>query len=172
MMRKMERHKSAALMTLVLGALLLVPVTACQEHDPLSPVAPRHMRPKVSRTLSDGVAVANPVDMNTSGEVLGSLYVGAGYHAAISLNGLAYDLGTTDNLATTSSYPAAINNSGQVVGTEGSSGGTSYSFLWMPDQPNGTSGKMQRLPDGPSGPAAALDINGAGQIVGIAAAGI
>lgn len=173
MMTTIKRHASAAVMPLVLGALLLVPVTACQDHDPLSPVVPRHMIPKARKTLSDGVAVGSPIDINTSGEVLGSLYTGTASHAAISLNGVAYDLGTTDNSATTSSYPAAINNRGQVVGYEYPGGASSYGFLWTPDQPNGANGTMQRLPDGPNGPVAAQDLNDAGQIVGIAgAAGI
>lgn len=166
MMSTIKRQASAAVMPLLLGALLLVPVTACQDHDPLSPVVPRHMMPKAVKTLSDGVAVASPIDMNTSGEVLGSLYTGTASHAAISLNGVAHDLGTTDNSATTSSYPAAINNRGQVVGYEYPGGASNYGFLWTPDQPNGTNGTMQRLPDGPNGPVAAQDINDAGQIVG------
>src|SRR4051795_4930670 len=98
MMNKLGMGASAARAACVLELLLLLPMTACQDHDPLAPVAPRHMRPTVSKTLSDGVAVASPVDMNTSGEVLGHLYGGTGSHAAISLNGVAYDLGTTDNL--------------------------------------------------------------------------
>ena len=152
--------------TSVLGLLLLLPMAACQEHDPLSPLPTRQLRPKVSKTLSDGVAVASPVDMNTAGTVLGYLYTGAN-HAAISVNGAAYDLGTTDNLPTSSSYPGAINNRGQVVGNEYSGGASYYGFLWTPDQPNGTTGTMQRLPDTPNGPATALDINDAGQAVGI-----
>jgi|tagenome__1003787_1003787.scaffolds.fasta_scaffold20945093_2 probable HAF family extracellular repeat protein len=152
----------------VLELLLLVAMPACQDHDPLAPVTPRHMRPTVSKTLSDGVAVASPVDMNTSGEVLGYLYTGAGYHAGISVSGVAYDLGTTDNVETTTAYPTAINNRGQVVGNEYSGGAYYYGFLWTPDQPNGTTGTITRLPESPTGPATALDINDAGQIVGIA----
>ena len=171
MMSKLERRASAALMTVVLGMLLVVPMTACQDHDPLSPVPPRRIRPTVSKTLSDGVAVASPVDINTSGEVVGYLYAGVGYHAAISFHGVAYDLGTTDNLETTSSYPAAINNRGQVVGYEYPGGPSNYGFLWTPDQPNGTNGRMQRLPEAADGPATAVDINDAGQIVGIGGTG-
>jgi probable HAF family extracellular repeat protein len=170
-MSKIETRASIALRAFVLGVLLLVPVTACQDHDPLAPMAPRHMRPPVSKTLSDGVAVASPVDMNTAAEVVGHLYVGAAYRAAISLNGVAYDLGTTDNSAATSTYPAAINNRGQVVGYEYPGGASNYGFLWTPNQPNGTSGTMQRLPETADGPATALDINDAGQIVGVTGTG-
>ena len=144
MMSKVERRAGVAPMALVLAVLLLLPMTACQDHDPLSPLPTRHLRPKVSKTLSDGAAVAYPVDMNTSGAVLGYLYTGTAYHAAISVSGVPYDLGTTDNLETTSSYPGAINNHGQVVGNEYSGGATNYGFLWNPDQPNGTTGKIQR----------------------------
>ena len=154
-------------MTFVLGVLLLVPATACQDHDPLSPVAPRHMRPKVSKTLSDGVALVSPVDMNTSGEVLGYLHAGEGYQVGISVSGVAYALGTTDSSAPITSYPTAINNRGAVVANE-QAGLVAYGVLWTPDEPNGTTGQMRRLPDSPNGPAVAQDINDAGQIVGIA----
>ena len=167
------RRDVSRVVPFVLGVLLLVPATACQDRDLLSPDAGRHLTPGGNGTLSAGSAVASPVDVNTAGEVLGSLSVGTASHAAISLDVVAYDLGTTDNSTTTSTYPTAINNRGQVVGTESSGGGASHGFLWTPDQPNGTTGTMQRLPDGPNGPATASDVNDAGQIVGIdGAAGI
>ena len=67
----------------------------------------------MNSTLSEGSVVASPVDVNTAGEVLGSLSAGTASHAAISLHLVAYDLGTTDNTTTTSTYPAAINNRGR-----------------------------------------------------------
>lgn len=167
---KLQRHAAVTLMACVYGVLLLFPTTGCEE-DPLRPVTPRRIGPRISKTLSDGVAVVSPVDINTAGEVLGSLSVGTASHAAISLSDVAYDLGTTDNLATTSSYPTAINSRGQVIGNESPDGATYYGFLWTPDQPNGSTGKMQRLPDAPNGPATALDVNDAGQIAGIAGGG-
>jgi probable HAF family extracellular repeat protein len=99
---------------------------------------------------------------------LGYLFGNTAYHAAISLAGVRYDLGTTDNSETTNSYPAAINSHGQVVGNEYSDGRARYDgFLWTPDQPNGTAGTIRRLPDGPT-EAIVQDINDAGQIVGSA----
>lgn len=165
MLSEMRRAVCALVMPVILGPLL-IPITACQDHDPLSPVAPRHLRPKLSKTLIDGLAVASPVDINAAGEVLGSIYVGDQSHAAISLNGSPYDLGTLDGADPASTYPMAMNTAGQVVGIQYDGTGTGRGFLWSPDSPNGVTGTMHQVPDGPAGPAQPLDINDAGQILG------
>ncbi len=145
---------------------------ACQDHDPLSPLVPqRRLTGKLNRTLSGSLAVGNPADINTSGEVVGIIPVGSVSHAAIGLNGSAYDLGTIDQSSGTRNYPTGINGRGEVVGWEMRADGTSYGFLWIPDTPNGTTGKMQRLPDSESGVAEPLGINDAGEIAGNSATG-
>src|SRR5690242_4230776 len=79
---------------------------ACQDHDPLSPLVPqRRLTGKLNRTLSGSLAVGNPADINTSGEVVGIIPVGSVSHAAIGLNGSAYDLGTIDQSSGTRNYP-------------------------------------------------------------------
>ena len=151
---------------------MVAAVDACHDDDLLAPLPPHRGIQQPNKTLSDRLAVTGPVDMNTAGEVLGSLYVGTTYHSAISLHRVAYDLGITDGSANTDSHPAAINKRGQVVGNEFVSGAFSRSFLWTPDQDNGTTGTFRRLTDTPHGPATASDINDAGEIVGDAPSGI
>ena len=154
-------------------ALAIALATACQDHDPLSPlVPPRRLSPKESRTLSGSLAVASPSDINAAGEVIGTIPVGTAYHAAISLDGTAYDIGTIDQSSGTSTRPTGINSRGEVVGWESKADGTMYSFLWIPDTPNGTTGKMQRLPAAPSGEVQAFGINDAGEIVGTLVSGV
>lgn len=161
--RRCALTPSAGTMAILLGVVL---ATGCRDNDPLSPMVPRRMPPKLNRTLSGGFAVSSPTDINTAGEVVGAVPVGAAYHAAISLNGAAYDLGTIDQSAGTSTHATAISSRGEVVGWETVADGTTYGFLWIPDAPNGTTGKMQRLPDSQSGPAQAMGINDAGEIAG------
>lgn len=63
--------------------------------------------------------------------------------------------------------PAAINGSGQVVGSATLPSGETRAFLWSPDSPNGVTGHMTDLgvPTGYTA-TAAVDINDAGQAVG------
>ena len=153
-------------LAMVLAAV--VPMNACQDHDPLAPTSPQRGIPKPNKTLSDGgLGVTYPVGMNAAGEVIGSLYYGGNiYHSGISLHGVAYDIGTVNDAETTSSSPAAINNRGQVVGSEYVEGVLSLSYLWTPSQDNGITGTIVSVPETPQGAATATGINDAGEIVG------
>jgi probable HAF family extracellular repeat protein len=150
----------------LLMSLALVLATACQDHDPLSPMPPRHMTPKMNRLVADGeVAVVSPTAINGADEVLGFLWVGNEYHTGISVDGVGYDLGIFDTASTNSVYPEAINGRGDVVWFE-IDGNDSYSLIWRPDSARATHGTMQRLPDSRRGDTRVTDLNDAGQAVG------
>lgn len=153
----------------VLSAIALI--TSCHDQNPLEPTGLHRPLPKPSKTLSGYGGVASPRAMNSAGEVIGTISVGTQLHAAISLNGTAYDLGTIDKSDSTSSYAMGINNRGQVVGYETVGSGLTYGFLWTPDAPNGAAGTMQRLVDSPAGASQALAVNDAGEILGTPAYG-
>ena len=149
-----------------LGVLSVLLVIGCQELDPVSPNNAGKLPPRPSHSLSGGsLGVYNTVAIDTAGAVLGSIFLGAVSHAAISANGAAYDLGTLDGSESASTYPMAINNRGAVVGVEWD-WPLGRGFLWTPDVPNGTTGSMQPVADGPGGPAQPLDINDAGEMLG------
>jgi uncharacterized membrane protein len=153
------------LLAVVLAVVVLI--SACQDYDALAPIPPRQGIPKPNMMLSGNVAVLSPVDVNTAGEVLGSVLGDSNQHAGISLNGVAYDLGTSDNSYNTPAYPVAINNRGQVVSNE-IAGGVVYGVLWTPDEINGTTGTFVRVLNG----ALVLDINEAGEVIGDARTGV
>jgi len=114
------------------------------------------------------LGLADVRDINSAGEIVGAIKVGGYSHAALVVGGKVYDLGTIDDSGTTpaSSSGSAINGVGQVVG-HGAVGTEEYNFVWTPDVPNGTTGRMRRLPPSPDGLVAyALNINDAGQVVG------
>lgn len=168
-----DRHRRAdvdstlsTVTRLALAILVGAALPACRELDPAAPASPHREIPKPIRTLSSYLSVSNPVDVNGAGEVLGSMVVGSASHAAISINGAAYDLGTMDGSAGTSTYPSALNAGGKVVGIQFDSTGNARGFAWAPDAPDGTTGRMQPVPDGPGGAAQPVDINDAGQMVG------
>ena len=164
MTRKSEA-RPISLARVLLLVLVFAPVHACRDHDLLAPPRPPRAIPKPNRTLSTNVAVASPVDMNVSGAVAGITGYGNQVHAALSIDGVVYDLGAVQTPDASSTYAAGINNRGQVVGTEYDDSAAPYGFLWTPDTPNATTGTMQRV-DGPNGPAQPLDINDAGEILG------
>lgn len=149
-----------------IAILIAAAAGACRDHDLVAPTPPHRNVPKPNRSLSDGLVVNSPVDVDTAGVVLGSIYVAEVSHAAISKNLTAYDLGTLDGSQTASTYPTAINDHGQVVGIQYDYPNPGRGFLWTPETPNGLTGAMQAVPDGPAGPAQPLDINDAGQILG------
>ena len=164
MRRQLESRLAAVTAGTLLLALIVAPMNACREQDLLAPSTPRRAIPKPNRTLVGSLGVGSPVDMDTVGVVAGSIPYDTQSHAALSINGTAYDLGTIQKSDTSSTYPTGMNNSGQVVGVEYDGSASGYGFLWTPDSPNTGTGTMQRV-DGPNGPAQPLDINDAGQVV-------
>ena len=160
-----EPRRVVVMTRVLLLTLLIAPINACRDHELLAPTTPRRVIPKPNRSLSGSLSVSSPVDMDTSGAVAGISSYGTQVHAALGINGTAYDLGTVLGSDTSSTYAAGMNNGGQVVGMEYDGPTAEYGFLWTPNAPNGTTGKMHRL-DGPNGPARPIDINDRGEILG------
>jgi probable HAF family extracellular repeat protein len=107
--------------------------------------------------------------INASGQVAGSY--GGGPQAFLYSGGTRYDLGTIAEVGGTSEA-RGINVSGVVVGfTFGEAPEVDHAWVWIPSQPNGTSGQLTDLNSLiPSGSGWVLNratgINDAGQIVG------
>src|SRR5689334_3912488 len=141
-MSKPAQRWAARIVRLAVVAAVLVPAEACQDHDLLAP-RPHPGLPKPNKNRSDEFPWGSTVDVNSAGETLFYYYGDGNQKSAISTPGGTVVLPTTDNSIVTASNPAAINNLGQVVGNEISD--TYYGFVWTPDQPNGTTGKIERL---------------------------
>lgn len=108
--------------------------------------------------------------VNATGQVVGS-YGGGGPQAFLYTGGAMYNLGTIDAVGGTSEA-RGINASGLVVGyTIGDAPEVDHAWVWVPSQPNGTSGQLTDLNSLiPAGSGWLLNwstgINDAGQIIG------
>jgi len=153
---------------LALVLAVLVPVSACQDQDPLAPIPPRRGVPTPSN-----VAVVNPVDMNTAGEVWGNQFgqiagtledANGTTHAFLwtptSPNGTSGDSVLLDAPSSGGGAASGLNDFGQVLvnGLDG------VARLWTPSSPNGTVGDFTLI-SGPYGALVGTDINNRGDVL-------
>jgi probable HAF family extracellular repeat protein len=121
-----------------------------------------------------GVEVAEANAVNEAGQVVGASAAtdGGGEHAFLwtpaipnGTEGRMVDLGVLP--AGRSSYAMDVNDRGQVVGYANDLEWMSHPFLWMPDRPNGSLGRMIELPYLPNAEFGVAEaINAGGSIVG------
>jgi probable HAF family extracellular repeat protein len=111
-------------------------------------------------TLADGTTQSGATDINDRGQIVGLSVIGESYRAYIWHDGIMTEI-ANESGQYTSSWPAAINNLGQVVGSRAIGRQPASGFLWH----NGTSIDLGR-PPGNTSPIEPHSINDSGVVSG------